>query len=92
MQCQQSYFDLSNNSLVDYMNAIFIAKDQEYVCRAIGNESSRWLGQSDGTQLAAQYAEPFPDALRAVLLDGSNDVILQSIRKTFIIKYEKAYL
>jgi pimeloyl-ACP methyl ester carboxylesterase len=74
LKFRQSCKDLSNNTLVDYTDTASIAKDHEYVRRAIGNESITFFGESYETQLAVQYAELFPDSLRAVLLDGNNDL------------------
>lgn len=71
---RQSCLQLSGNKLIDFMDTATIAHDHEYVRRATCNERITWFGQSYGTQLAARYAELYPDALRAVLLDGPSDV------------------
>ena len=59
-----------SNRLVDYSDTISIAKDHEAVRKALGNELLSYLGASYGTLLGSQYAELFPDNIRAMVLDG----------------------
>ena len=65
---RQSCFNGSD--LPHYMDTISIAKDHEAVRIALGSEPITWLGMSYGTQLAAQYAEMYPDNIRAMVLDS----------------------
>lgn len=53
-----------------HVDTISTAKDHEAVRIALGNEKMNWVGLSYGTQLGAQYAQLFPDNIRAMALDG----------------------
>ncbi|KAI1768660.1 alpha/beta-hydrolase [Hypoxylon sp. FL1150] len=57
--------------LIDYVDTISAAKDHEAVRIALGGEKVSLLGLSYGTQLFSQYAELFPDNIRALVLDGN---------------------
>ncbi|KAI0379679.1 alpha/beta hydrolase fold-domain-containing protein [Hypomontagnella monticulosa] len=57
--------------LIDFVDTISAIKDHEAVRKALGDEKVTLLGLSYGTQLFSQYAELFPDNLRAVILDGN---------------------
>ncbi|KAF6822341.1 tap domain protein [Colletotrichum plurivorum] len=63
----------------DNMDTIQVAKDMEAIrvgetisnlSTAAGGEPMNYFGVSYGTQLGAQYAALFPDAIRAMALDG----------------------
>lgn len=79
---RQSCLDLGG-PLVHYMDTVSIAKDYEAVRKALGGEKLTWLGQSYGTQLGSQYAELFPDNIRAMVLDGSYS-LSQSTTSIFV--------
>jgi pimeloyl-ACP methyl ester carboxylesterase len=55
--------------VIKYIDTISAAKDHEAVRAALG-EQMNWLGLSYGTMLGAQYAQLFPDNIRAMALDG----------------------
>jgi pimeloyl-ACP methyl ester carboxylesterase len=55
--------------IVNHLDTLSAAKDHEAVRAALG-EDMNWLGLSYGTQLGSQYAELFPDNIRAMVLDG----------------------
>jgi pimeloyl-ACP methyl ester carboxylesterase len=55
--------------VVNYLDTISAARDLEAVRAALG-EKMNWLGMSYGSQLGAQYAELFPDNVRAMVFDG----------------------
>jgi pimeloyl-ACP methyl ester carboxylesterase len=55
--------------IANYLDTISAAKDHEAVRAALGEEMN-WLGLSYGTQLGAQYAQLFPQNIRAMALDG----------------------
>jgi pimeloyl-ACP methyl ester carboxylesterase len=57
--------------LVDVVDTISAAKDHEALRVALGGERLTFLGLSYGTQLFSQYAELYPDNLRAMVLDGN---------------------
>jgi pimeloyl-ACP methyl ester carboxylesterase len=56
--------------LLDYMDTTSIARDHESARLALGGEPMTYLGTSYGTQLGTQYAELFPNKIRAMVLDG----------------------
>ncbi|XXG96683.1 hypothetical protein Hte_002973 [Hypoxylon texense] len=58
-------------NLIDFVDTISAAKDHEAVRKALGGEKISLLGLSYGTQLFSQYAELFPDNIRALVLDGN---------------------
>jgi pimeloyl-ACP methyl ester carboxylesterase len=55
--------------VVNYLDTISAVKDHEAVRAALG-EKLNWLGLSYGTQLGSQYAQLFPENIRAMALDG----------------------
>ncbi|KAI2616666.1 alpha/beta hydrolase fold-domain-containing protein [Hypomontagnella submonticulosa] len=57
--------------LIDFVDTVSAVKDHEAVRKALGDEKVTLLGLSYGTQLFSQYAELFPDNIRAVILDGN---------------------
>jgi pimeloyl-ACP methyl ester carboxylesterase len=57
--------------ILNYVDTISAVKDVEAVRKALGpNEKLNWLGISYGSQIGAQYAQLFPDNIRAMALDG----------------------
>lgn len=57
--------------LLDFVDTISAARDHEAVRLALGgDEKASFIGLSYGTQLFSQYAELFPDGIRAMVLDG----------------------
>ncbi|KAI1478639.1 Alpha/Beta hydrolase protein [Daldinia eschscholtzii] len=57
--------------LIDFVDTISAARDHEAVRKALGGEKASFLGLSYGTQLFGQYAELFPEGIRALVLDGN---------------------
>ncbi|RMI13884.1 alpha/beta fold hydrolase [Cellulomonas triticagri] len=49
------------------------ARDMDVLREVLGDEQLTFLGQSYGTRLGAVYAEMFPEAVRAMVLDGAVD-------------------
>ncbi|RYP62966.1 hypothetical protein DL769_007105 [Monosporascus sp. CRB-8-3] len=79
--------------LVDFVDTISAARDHEAVRLALGggkggggDEKASFLGLSYGTQLFSQYAEMYPEGVRAMVLDGalqhsqseSSDLLIES--------------
>ena len=56
--------------LIDCMDTKSIIRDHESVRLALGGEPLSYVGNSYGTQLGEQYAEAYPDNIRAMVLDG----------------------
>ena len=50
-----------------------VAKDMDRLREALGDDKLNYVGFSYGTLLGAQYAELFPDRVRAMVLDGAVD-------------------
>lgn len=69
----QSCVNEKDNDILYFVDTISVAKDLEAVRIALGNEKMNFLGFSYGSQLGAQYAELFPDNIRAMVLDGILD-------------------
>ncbi|KAI0122561.1 alpha/beta hydrolase fold-domain-containing protein [Daldinia grandis] len=57
--------------LIDFVDTVSAVRDHEAVRKALGGEKANFLGLSYGTQLFSQYAELFPDGIRALVLDGN---------------------
>ncbi|KAI1468255.1 alpha/beta hydrolase fold-domain-containing protein [Daldinia caldariorum] len=57
--------------LIDFVDTVSAARDHEAVRKALGGEKANFLGLSYGTQLFGQYAELFPEGVRALVLDGN---------------------
>ena len=50
-----------------------VARDMDLLRVLLGDERLTYLGASYGTHIGAQYAEQFPDRVRALVLDGAVD-------------------
>lgn len=50
-----------------------VVKDMDRLRSALGDEKLTYLGYSYGTHLGSQYAEAFPQNVRAMVLDGAVD-------------------
>lgn len=59
--------------LFEHVDTISAARDIEALRLALGGEPLNWLGFSYGTMLGSQYAELYPDNIRAMVLDGCVD-------------------
>lgn len=71
---RRSCLELTGSPLFDYMDTASIARDHEAVRQALGGEKITWFGQSYGTQLGPRWAELYPEAFRAMLLDAISNV------------------
>jgi pimeloyl-ACP methyl ester carboxylesterase len=50
-----------------------VAKDLDALRAALGDEKLNYLGYSYGTRIGAEYAEAYPEKVRAMILDGAVD-------------------
>lgn len=50
-----------------------VARDMDVLRALLGDDQLTYMGASYGTHIGAQYAEQFPDRVRALLLDGAVD-------------------
>ncbi|MGV0853847.1 alpha/beta hydrolase [Mycolicibacterium phlei] len=55
------------------------ARDMDLVREALGEHQINYLGYSYGTELGTSYGEQFPDRVRAMVLDGPIDPLLDPI-------------
>jgi pimeloyl-ACP methyl ester carboxylesterase len=68
----QSCLDLTG-PLAGYVDTVSVAHDVEAVRIALDEGDLNYLGLSYGTQLGSQYAELYPNNIRAMVLDGNVD-------------------
>ncbi|WP_150238667.1 alpha/beta hydrolase [Nocardiopsis quinghaiensis] len=59
--------------LMLHMGTADVARDMDILRALVGDEQLTYLGASYGTHIGAQYAEQFPDRVRALVLDGAMD-------------------
>ncbi len=59
--------------LLGHVDTVSVARDLEALRIALGDAKLNWLGISYGTMIGAQYAELFPENIRAMVLDGIVD-------------------
>jgi pimeloyl-ACP methyl ester carboxylesterase len=57
--------------LMGHVDTVSVARDHEALRRALRTASVTWLGLSYGTQVAANYAELYPQRTRAMVLDAA---------------------
>ncbi len=50
-----------------------VARDMDVLRAVLGDEKLTYLGYSYGTRIGTEYAEQFPDNVRAMVLDGALD-------------------
>lgn len=58
-------------ALLRHLDTVTLARDHEALRIALGVQKVGWFGVSYGTQVAANYAELFPDRVRAMALDAA---------------------
>jgi pimeloyl-ACP methyl ester carboxylesterase len=58
-------------ALAGHMDTVSVARDHEALRIALGVRQVSWLGLSYGTQLAANYAQLYPQRTRAMVLDAA---------------------
>ena len=62
-----------SGDLLNFVDTASAARDIEAIRLALGDEPLSYIGMSYGTQLGSQYAELFPENIRAMVLDGNLD-------------------
>ena len=60
-------------NLLQHASTADVARDLDFMRKAVGDEKMTYLGFSYGTFLGATYASMFPGKMRAVVLDGALD-------------------
>lgn len=68
----ESCLKLSGN-IVKHVDTTSVARDFEAIRQALGDDKLNFLAFSYGTQIAAQYAELFPQNIGRFVLDGNVD-------------------
>jgi pimeloyl-ACP methyl ester carboxylesterase len=63
------------------VGTVNVARDMDVVRQALGEAQINYLGYSYGTQLGTQYAQEFPQNIRAMVLDGAVDPKLDPVEK-----------
>ncbi|HEV2088836.1 MAG TPA: alpha/beta hydrolase [Cryptosporangiaceae bacterium] len=58
------------------------ARDMDAIRQAVGDQKLTYLGYSYGTELGAAYARFFPTRIRALVLDGAVDPLLDSVTES----------
>ncbi|RKS07361.1 tripeptidyl-peptidase B [Nocardiopsis sp. Huas11] len=59
--------------LMLHMGTADVARDMDVLRALVGDEQLTFLGASYGTHIGAQYADQFPERVRALVLDGAVD-------------------
>ena len=77
MSCLQA-----TGPMIGHVDTISVARDHEALRQALGVSQVSWLGLSYGTQVAANYAELFPQQTRAMVLDAALEHSLTQIEQT----------
>jgi pimeloyl-ACP methyl ester carboxylesterase len=67
--------------LIGHVDTISVARDHEALRRALGVAKVNWLGLSYGTQVAANYAELYPQRTRAMVLDAALEHSLTEVQQ-----------
>ncbi|QRN81478.1 MAG: alpha/beta fold hydrolase [Nocardiopsis sp. BM-2018] len=66
--CEENDSELMRN-----IGTADVARDMDVLRGLLGDEQLTYLGASYGTHIGAQYAEQFPERVRALVLDGAVD-------------------
>ena len=67
--------------LIGHVDTISVARDHEALRQALGEEQVSWLGLSYGVQVAANYAELYPQQTRAMVLDAALEHSLPEVQQ-----------
>jgi pimeloyl-ACP methyl ester carboxylesterase len=67
-----------SGELLTHTSSANTARDLELLRQAVGDETLSFLGYSYGTYVGATYANLFPDRTRAMVFDGTLDLVANS--------------
>jgi pimeloyl-ACP methyl ester carboxylesterase len=67
-----------SGELLAHTSSANTARDLELLRQAVGDETLSFLGYSYGTYVGATYANLFPDRTRAMVFDGTLDLVANS--------------
>ncbi|WP_020672453.1 alpha/beta hydrolase [Amycolatopsis nigrescens] len=62
-----------SGDLIDHVDNLNTARDMDAIRAALGEEKINYVGYSYGSLMGQQYAELFPDRIRAMVNDGNMD-------------------
>lgn len=65
-----------SGAILPFVGTVDGARDLDRIRAALGDEKLTFIGHSYGTLLGAEYAELYPDHVRAMVLDGAIDPAL----------------
>lgn len=68
----------NSGALVEHADNLHVVQDMDAIRAALGEEQLNYVGYSYGTLMGQQYAEVFPDRIRAMVMDGNMDHSLDS--------------
>ena len=72
-QFVQRCFDKAGKEFLANVGTANVAKDLDAIRVAVGDKKLTYLGYSYGTRIGGEYAEQFPQNVRAMILDGAID-------------------
>lgn len=72
-QFVQRCVDKVGKEFLAHVGTVSTAKDMDGVRAALGDDKLTYVGFSYGTELGTQYAQAFPQRVRALVLDGAVD-------------------
>jgi pimeloyl-ACP methyl ester carboxylesterase len=67
-----------SGALVDHVDNLHTVRDMDAIREALGEEKLTYVGYSYGSLMGQQYAEEFPERIRALVLDGNMDHSLRT--------------
>ncbi|MET8626806.1 alpha/beta hydrolase [Kitasatospora sp. NPDC004669] len=71
-----------SGELLPHIGTVDVARDLDVLRAALGDDRLTYLGWSYGTSLGTEYAEQFPQRVRALVLDGAVDPSLDWSQRT----------
>ena len=66
--------------LLEHMSTEHVARDMDILRAVLGEDELTYLGKSYGTLIGANYAQLFPEQVRALVLDGAVDPTLTNVQ------------
>jgi pimeloyl-ACP methyl ester carboxylesterase len=67
------------SGLAGHLGTADVARDLDVLRAVLGDDRLTYLGKSYGTYIGAQYADQFPDRVRALVLDGALDPTMNQL-------------
>jgi pimeloyl-ACP methyl ester carboxylesterase len=67
-----------SGALVDHVDTQHVVRDMDAIRAALGERKLTYVGYSYGSLMGQQYAETFPERIRAMVMDGNMDHSIDS--------------